>query len=203
METRDIFEQMAARYDNEERAAMAEIIAGAIRQELPGASDTQGKKALDYGCGTGLVGLKLVDLFGSMLFVDTSPQMVEQVRKKLADEGIANASAQSGDFCDFVPPGVSADYIFLSQVLLHVKEYPLLLEKLYDLLHPGGHLIIVDFDKNDNVSSDMVHNGFVQADLADLLRKIGFSSVNSHTFHHGQKLFMNQDASMFLLHSTK
>lgn len=203
METRDIFEQMAARYDTEERAAMAEIIAEAIRQELSDDSHTQDKKALDYGCGTGLVGLRLVDLFGSMLFVDTSPQMVEQVRKKLVDEGIANASAQSGDFCASVPHGVNADYIFLSQVLLHVKEYPPLLERLYGLLNPGGHLIIADFDKNDNISSDMVHNGFVQADLAELLRKIGFSSANFHTFHHGQKLFMNQDASMFILNAAK
>jgi len=75
METNDIFEQMACRYDTEDRVNTAKIIVQAVRSELV---DTKGKTALDYGCGTGLVGFCLINLFKSMLFVDSSPQMIEQ-----------------------------------------------------------------------------------------------------------------------------
>ena len=75
--------------------------------------------------------------------------------------------------------------------------------KLYELLAPGGQLIIVDFDKNEQISHPKVHNGFIQEELNDRLKKTGFVSTASHTFHHGEKLFMNKHASLFLSISQK
>lgn len=201
MDTGNVFEQIASRYDNEDRDRVAGIIADAIRRELTGA---RGKSALDYGCGTGLVGLRLTDLFGSLLFADASPQMLEQVRVKLSRSGVAGADTMRLDLCEGPPPAaLSFDYILLSQVLLHVRDYLTLLERLYPMLGEGGHLIIVDFDRNERVVSDRVHCGFEQAELARALRRIGFADVHSATFHRGKRLFMNQDASLFLLNAEK
>lgn len=75
--------------------------------------------------------------------------------------------------------------------------------KLYELLAPGGQLIIVDFDKNEQISHPKVHNGFTQEELNDRLKKTGFVSTASHTFHRGEKLFMNKNASLFLSISQK
>jgi hypothetical protein len=50
---------------------------------------------------------------------------------------------------------------------------------------------------------DMVHNGFDQAKLADIMTKIGFRDIQSKTFYSGSKIFMGQDASMFILDSQK
>ncbi len=77
MQQNDVWGQMAARYDREDRVAQARRIVEAVRREL---SDTAGKTAMDFGCGTGLIGLGLIDLFASMLFVDASPEMIEQVQ---------------------------------------------------------------------------------------------------------------------------
>lgn len=200
METRDIFQRAAKVYDTPERIRVANIIAGEIRREL---TDTQYRCGMDYGCGTGLVGLALMDLFDALLFVDTAPQMIEQVQEKLQRTGVKGAQTMSGDFCAEVPAGIGVDCIFMSQVLLHVKEYKTLLPRLYDMLNPRGGLIIVDFDKNEKVNSDLVHNSFVQAELSALLTQLGFSSVISRTFYHGEKIFMNQDASIFLMHAVK
>lgn len=200
METRDIFEKMASRYDTQERVQIAGIIAAEIRGEMAG---IRGGRALDYGCGTGLIGLALIDLFDSMLFVDTSPQMLERVKEKIAAEGTESAETLCGDFCAEPRADIRADCILLSQVLLHVREYPLLLRRLYAMLNDGGQLIIVDFDKNEGIVSDMVHNGFEQDALAQLLHEIGFSTANARTFYHGQKMFMNKDASFFILNAKK
>lgn len=195
MDTKEIFEQMADRYDTDERMEISKIIAVEIRNEL---SDTQNKIALDYGCGTGLVGLELVDLFDKMIFVDTSPKMVEQVQNKLKTKSIKNASTLCCDFCT-TPLTHTVDYIIMAQVLLHVKEYTELLKRLYDSLNENGHLIIIDFDKNERIVSDMVHNGFDQTSLIDQLKEIGFTKAKAYTFYDGKKIFMKEDASLFLL----
>ena len=40
-------------------------------------------------------------------------------------------------------------------------------------------------------------------ELSELLRKTGFEDVSSETFYHGESIFMNQDASLFLLAAIK
>ncbi|MDL2324739.1 class I SAM-dependent methyltransferase [Ruminococcaceae bacterium OttesenSCG-928-A16] len=200
METDEIFAQMAQRYDAEERVHNAGIIAQQMRLAL---SDTQNKTALDYGCGTGLIGLALASLFGQMLLVDSSPQMIAVVENKIADAGLANTRTLCANFCEHTPQGVSADYILVSQVLLHVPNYSLLLQQFFALLNPGGHLLVVDFDKNENIVSDKVHNGFNQSQLQQLCLQVGFASASSQTFYHGKNMFMRQDASLFILHATK
>lgn len=191
---------MSARYDTQERVHTANIISDEMRQRLP---DTQKKSALDYGCGTGLIGLSLIDLFESVLFVDTSPRMLEQVHKKIEQNRIRNAEILPADFSLSAPVGLNFDYVLVSQVLLHVRDYPALLENLHTLLNPDGHLLIVDFNKNENVTSDLVHNGFDLPDLVSQLKGIGFRYAHGDTIFHGKNMFMNQDASLFLIDAQK
>lgn len=200
MQQNDVWGQMAARYDREDRVAQAQIIVRAMRREL---LDTAGKTAMDFGCGTGLIGLGLIDLFASVLFVDTSPEMIEQVQTKLEAGQIGSAAALCRDLLADPPAEPMVDVIITAQVLLHIPDTRLVLERLYDSLHPGGQLFIADFDKNEQVSSDKVHNGFDQNELIALAKEIGFAAARSHTFYRGEKIFMNTDASMFLLIAQK
>lgn len=196
----EIFERIAADYDTAERIAVAKRIAAEIRTGL---TDTRQKRALDYGCGTGLVGLQLVDCFADLLFVDASAAMIEQVQSKIAAGGLTTAAARCRDFGTGELPVLDVDYILLSQVLLHVPDHTSLLRRLYELLNPGGQVIIVDFDKNEKIISDQVHNGFDQAELTEVLKRIGFAAVRSQTFYQEQKLFMNQEASLFIMQAGK
>ncbi|MGN7470673.1 class I SAM-dependent methyltransferase [Brevibacillus sp. SAFN-007a] len=91
----------------------------------------------------------------------------------------------------------------MAQVLLHIRDVEAVLSRLFDVLKEGGHLLIVDFDKNEQVVSAIVHNGFHQAELAALMTKIGYRQIQSKTFYHGRNIFMGQDASMFVLDSQK
>ncbi|RIP28476.1 methyltransferase domain-containing protein, partial [Staphylococcus gallinarum] len=90
------------------------------------------------------------------------------------------------------------DVIFLSLVLLHSGDYKALLHKLYTHLNPGGMLILVDFDKNENVQHPKVYNGFKQSDILETFAQIGLSQTQAHTFYAGDHLFMNQHASIFI-----
>lgn len=196
----ELFEQMAERYDNEERIRVAKIIAASIRRHV---GEARNKSALDYGCGTGLVGLELADRFDSILFVDASQQMVQQVRRKIRAAGIETAEALCWDLTAGDAPERTADYVILAQVLLHIADVPSVLSSLYRLVNGGGHLLIVDFDKNENIASELVHNGFEQRELILLCKAAGFADARAETFYHGEKIFMNKDASLFLLDAVK
>lgn len=196
----DKFDMIANAYDTPERVQIAKVSSDAIRESL---IDTKSKRAIDFGCGTGLVGMNLLNNFKSVLFLDTSQKMIEKVKQKIAALDIRNADTLCFNLEKEDRLDIHADYIFMAQVLLHIKDIEPVLSKLYDVLHSGGHLIIVDFNKNENIVSDMVHNGFDQGKLADILTKIGYREIQSKTFYTGSNIFMGHDASMFILDSKK
>lgn len=78
-----------------------------------------------------------------------------------------------------------------------------ILQKLFDCLNEDGKLTIIDFDKNDQVNHPKVHNGFSHEALRKLLFEAGFKSAEIRTFHYGERLFMNQDASVFIASGLK
>lgn len=196
----DKFEMIASVYDTPERVRIAQVSSDAIREYLV---DAKSRNAIDFGCGTGLVGMNLLNDFQSILFLDTSLNMLNQIEKKITDSNIRNADTLCFDFEKDRLTDLHADYIFMVQVLLHIENFQPVLSKLYDVLNPGGHLIIIDFNKNDQIVSDMVHNGFDQEMLADIMSNIGYKSIQSKTFYDGSKIFMGNDASLFILDSQK
>jgi ubiquinone/menaquinone biosynthesis C-methylase UbiE len=183
-----------------ERTNIAQVSAEAIHECL---IDTKGMSAIDFGCGIGLVGLDLLNDFESVLFLDTSQNMINQVKQKLSDLNLEKVDTICFDLEQEDLKGIHVDYIFMAQVLLHIKNVDIVLARLYDVLNDGGHLLIVDFDKNEQIDSDLVYNGFEQTKLADEMSKLGYKNIQSKTFYSGSKIFMGQDASMFILDAQK
>ena len=196
----DKFEMIANIYDTSERIKIAKVSSNAIREYL---IDSKTKNAIDFGCGTGLVGMHLLNDFNSMLFLDTSQNMINQIKQKIFGANIQNAATLCFDFEKDSLSDLHTDYIFMAQVLLHINDVELVLSRLYEVLKEGGHLIIVDFDKNKKIVSDMVHNGFDQIELTDIMTKIGYRDIQSKTFYTGSKIFMGHDASLFILDAGK
>jgi ubiquinone/menaquinone biosynthesis C-methylase UbiE len=195
----NVFEEMAKRYDTEERKELAQIVVEEVKKEL---QDSQSKSLIDYGSGTGLVGLELADMVESVLLIDSSEQMLEVAKAKITQRGIPNADVLHSDFTQGTPD-VKADMILMSLVLLHIPDTRKILQEMSATLNDGGKLIIVDFDKNEEISHPKVHNGFVHEELKGMLSEVGFTSTEVKTFHHGKRVFMKQDASMFIASSMK
>ncbi|CAN7759046.1 class I SAM-dependent methyltransferase [Paenibacillus sp. LjRoot153] len=196
----DKFEMIANVYDTPERIQIAKVSSDAIREYVV---DATSKNAIDFGCGTGLVGMNLLNDFNSLLFLDTSQNMINQIKQKISGLHIQHADTLCFDFEKEGLSELHADYIFMAQVLLHIPDVEFVLSRLFDVLNEGGHLLIVDFDKNEKVVSEMVHNGFNQEKLTEIMTKIGYRNIQSKTFYHGSKIFMGQDASMFILDSQR
>ncbi|WP_342045830.1 class I SAM-dependent DNA methyltransferase [Bacillus sp. OTU530] len=195
----NVFEQMAKRYDTEERIELAKVIVKEVRPEL---RNSKSKSLIDYGSGTGLIGLELSDLVHSILLVDSSEQMLEVAKAKISHKGITNSKVLYSDFTQETPE-LKADIVLMSLVLLHIPDTKKILQELFNILNNGGKLIIIDFDKNDKINHPKVHNGFSHEELKKRLSEVGFKSIEIKTFYHGNSIFMNQDASMFISSSIK
>jgi len=195
----NIFERIAQKYDSEKQIELAKVIVEEVRLEL---RDSKSKSLLDYGCGTGLIGLDLSDQVDSVLLVDSSKQMLEIVKNKISKKGTTNSKVLHSDFIESTAE-LKADIVLMSLVLLHIPDTTRILQELFNILNDGGKIIIVDFDKNDKINHPQVHNGFSHESLKLHLSKIGFKSIQVKTFYKGSRIFMNQDASIFIANGTK
>lgn len=196
----EIFDRIAGQYDSESRVHLAHIIANAIREQLVLPAK---KTAMDFGCGTGLIGMALLQDFASVLFLDASANMIQQVQIKIRDANVKNASALCCDLTGGCSLTVQVDCIFMVQTLLHIHDTKQILTRLHELLCPNGRLFLVDYNETPAVTAREIHPGFNQQNLCNLLTEIGFSQATSKTFYHGKNLLMNQDASLFLLEAVK
>jgi len=178
---------------------LANVITEEVKNKL---QDSQSKSLIDYGSGTGLVSLQLVDLVDSVLLIDSSREMLKVAESKISNAGMTNAKILNADFTK-KSHELNADIIFMSLVLLHIPDTQKIVQELYSTLNENGKLIIVDFDKNEKISHPKVHNGFSQEELKKLLSETGFKTTEINTFYHGKQIFMNQDASMFISTSVK
>lgn len=199
---KDRFDQIAQKYDAPERIHLAHIITQAITKQI---KDTNYQTLLDYGGGTGLVTLNIADYFEAVTLIDASPQMVDIFEHKVSDLNQTSIKTLVGDVLldDTILNHKNYDVIVLSLVLLHSGNYQLLLQKLYNHLNSGGMIILVDFDKNENIYHPKVYNGFEQMDIIHIFNELALINPQINTFYSGQKIFMKQDASLFIATGTK
>ena len=201
------FDAMAKGFDTDKRISRAKIVADEIRSHI---SSGHKKTAIEYGCGTGLVGLQLVDDFESLLLIDSSIEMINQVEQKLDEINNAAVTALCCDLMEGVPRKLQADYIFSSLVLHHIKDTEDALRCFYNLLSDGGHLLIVDVDEEDGSFHAKYpgfdgHNGFGHSALINLALKVGFVAADVKTFFHDTKVYDGRENpySLFILDAKK
>jgi ubiquinone/menaquinone biosynthesis C-methylase UbiE len=196
----NVFDRIAQHYDSEKQQALAQQILTVLKKEI---GDCSQKVILDYGCGTGLIGLELAQVCKEIILMDPSVEMMKIVNDKIQHAELTNTQTIRGSFSTGKIPEIQADSIIVSLVLLHVPETQELLNHLYAALKDQGEIFVVDFDKNEHVQHEKVHNGFNQKEWARKCELAGFKQMTSHTFYQGEALFMNQAASLFILKAQK
>ncbi|MFE0421629.1 class I SAM-dependent methyltransferase [Streptomyces sp. NPDC058953] len=109
------------------------LVLGAVP---PGAA-----KALDIGCGEGLLAKRLAGRVPEVTGVDRSGEMIRLARER-AGPGIGFVE---GDFLDPAAPGLaSGTYDLVSAVaVLHHVDLTAGLTRMADLLAPGGRLVVI------------------------------------------------------------
>jgi ubiquinone/menaquinone biosynthesis C-methylase UbiE len=183
------FDELAAAWDqNPVRVALAKAIGNKISQAVPILKDW---RVLDYGAGTGLLTLQLQPLAESVLAVDASAGMLKELARKLASAGIKNVNARQWDLGESPFPERGFDLVTSSMTFHHLRDIPLILERLAELLKPGGWIAIADLDVEDGSFHgplpDVFHQGFERSQISEWLAKAGFGRVEVTDAHRLDK----------------
>ena len=118
----DAFADRAAAWDdNPVRVAVAQAFFTAAH---PLAGSAASGAVLDFGCGTGLLGLLFAAAARRVDLVDTSPAMVQVLRGKLAAQGLAGVAVHLGDLADLKLPEASFDLVVSLNALHHIPDIP-------------------------------------------------------------------------------
>ena len=140
---------------------------------------------LDFGCGTGLVTLRLQPLVKNMVGVDSSREMLSALEGKIRSLGVTNVRTLLVDFEKGDRVEGDFDFIVSCMTLHHVPDTEMLFKWWYDLLVPGGKLWFADLDAEDGSfhgdNTGVFHLGFDRDVLKRLLEDAGFSDIHDMT----------------------
>lgn len=181
----DAFALKAAAWDaNPVRAAAGQAF---YQEVLRTAPNLAGLHVLEFGCGTGVLGLHLaIEHQARLLFVDTSPAMLAVLRGKITELGLADTQVLEGDIAVLPVPEASVDLVVTLMALHHVADLPGALRPLRQALKPGGLLLLGDLlpeDGSFHGAEPVPHNGFTPADLGQTLAGCGLAVLDQRTFH--------------------
>jgi len=132
-----------------ESLAEAEEAMLALTAERAGIAD--GMRVLDLGCGWGSLSLWIARRFPhcSVTTVSNSNAQRLDIEARCADEGLTNMEVVTADINDFVPTG-RFDRIVSVEMMEHVRNHAVLLERISTWLEPDGRLFVHIFVNRDS-----------------------------------------------------
>ena len=181
----DTFVEKAKTWDsNPQIIALADLFAAELEKIVP---DRQGLAILEFGCGTGLVGLRYAGQAATLHLVDTSPAMLAVLRSK-QEARADQVHIHEGTLANLVGEAVaphSLDWIISNMAVHHVEDISALIDDLRLLLKPGGRVTIGELITESGTfhAPEVVpHNGFDPHELARTFTSEGFTPNEPYTF---------------------
>ena len=181
----DTFEEKAKMWDsNPQIMALADQFSAELDKIVPDHSDLA---ILEFGCGTGLIGLRYAEKAASLDMVDTSPAMLDVLLAK-DEAGASHVTVHQGTLSMLVGHAIapsSVDWVISNMALHHVEDIPALIGELRRLIKPGGRVTIGELETESGTfhAPDVVpHNGFDPLELSRFFSKGGFTPNKTHTF---------------------
>ncbi len=141
------------------------------------------KVVADLGAGEGALAQLLAQRAEQVIAVDLSPKMVEFGQQLARDNGLSNLEYRLGDIEEPPIADATLDLAILSQALHHAEHPQRAIDSAFRILKPGGRLIVLDllqhqFEEARELYADR-WLGFSECDLAQMLEKSGFTSIET------------------------
>ncbi|MBN1547067.1 MAG: methyltransferase domain-containing protein [Syntrophaceae bacterium] len=178
MEQRDFNKDAATWDENPGRIKAANDIADTMLKEIRFSPEMD---VLDFGCGTGLVTLRLSPFARYVTGVDSSTGMLDILKAKIEKGDFLNVQTRYLDPEKWDLPNNRYDLAIVVMTLHHVPEIAPLLERLAAVLVPGGRLCIADLDLDDGQfhsdNTGVFHFGFAREQLSSAFMQAGLEDV--------------------------
>lgn len=177
------FDKEASSWDQESRRVkLANDVADAMLKELQVTSDMD---VMDFGCGTGLLTLRLQPLVRTITGVDSSQGMLDVLQGKIEASALHNVKLR----CLALDEGGSLEgsyhVIVSSMTFHHILDLGAILRGLYDATLPGGTLCIADLDLDEGQfhpdPQGVFHDGFDRQAIRKAFSEAGYVGVHDRT----------------------
>ena len=179
-EKRDFDKEAASWDENPARVKLADDIAHAISEQIV---LTPEMDIMDFGCGTGLLALRLQPLVRSVTGVDSSQGMLDIFNAKIAKLKLNNVKTVLVDLDKGDVLTGNYDLVLSNMTLHHIKELEPLFAQFYKVIAPGGYLCISDLDLDGGQfhedNTGVFHFGFDRAALQEVFVEAGFVDVRN------------------------
>ena len=178
LKTRQFFNEIADDWDEMNREILGDFsLPDVILRAVPENCGV----AADLGCGTGEVLEHLRGACRELIGVDGSPRMLELARRRF-DDHMEGISLRIGEL-DYLPlRDGEADFICINLVLHHLSRPSAALGEIARVLHPGGLVLVTDFDQHPQESMRTLYGdrwlGFPLDDLSAAMARAGLSIVD-------------------------
>ncbi len=173
------FDSDAQRWDeNPGKVKLANDIADSILEEVDFKPDMD---ALDFGCGTGLVTLRLQPYVRTITGVDSSRGMLDILDQKIKKLELKNVrtsliNTDEGDTLEG-----RYNLIVSSMTFHHVGDVKFVLDQFARVALPSAYLCVADLDLDRGLfhedSTGVAHSGFDRAGLRHMFMDAGFEDV--------------------------
>lgn len=140
---RQMFDQVAARYDARNRLFSADRDRAWRRRAARRAALRPGQTALDLCTGTGKLAHELLSFVGPsgrVIGIDFSPAMLDLARRR--EPGI---EFRLGDVTHLGEPDAGVDAVTIGFGLRNLVDRQTALREMHRVLRPGGRLIVLEF----------------------------------------------------------
>jgi cyclopropane fatty-acyl-phospholipid synthase-like methyltransferase len=147
-------------------------------------------KVLEFGCGTGLVGLNTAPYVKEVTGIDTSKEMINKFNEKAKKLNL-NAKAYQEDIFKI---NQKFDVAISSMTIHHIKDISALSKKLYEI---SDRVFIADLVKEDGSfhtrgNEDVEHFGFSEEELKEYFKewKINYKIIHTVKKHKDFPVFL-------------
>lgn len=143
---------------------------------------TGSELVVDLGAGSGYFTLRLSQAVpeGGVIAIDTQPEMVRHIHRKVVTGEWPNVRAQVGKSDD---PGLpsDADLVFVCDVLLHVPKKAEWLKTIHSQMKSGARLVLIDFREGNLPEGPPEAIKVPKADIVRMCEEAGFKLTEDHS----------------------
>jgi len=196
----DNFKDKAASWDKgSTRVNGAKTIADAIQKNIRLDSSME---IMDFGVGTGLLGFEILPHVKSVLGIDTSMKMLEQLKKK----NTQNLFIQAMHINIIEDPlEKTFDGLISSMTLHHIHSLELFFKTIYKNIKKDGFIALADLETEDGTfhsdNTGVFHFGFDADTLHKIVKDAGFRNIKIENINTIEK--PQRDFGVFLLTARK
>ncbi len=202
-DSREFFDSVAPEWENMRGDFYDEAVIGRL---LGTGLLNAGITLADLGAGDGYLSRAVSPKVKKVIAVDISGEMLKELNKKAAQEGLSNIRTVEGDGCDLPLAEESTDLVCSNMFLHHIEEPILAVREMYRVLKPGGRVFLADLKEHGNIEfKERMHDvwqGFSHNTVKEWFVKSGFKNVQIDTV--GKKATSKKgDDGIFILVAEK